>query len=213
MRLATLCVALVFSAPAVAQLAATGPPGDPKADSALPFASRLKPGHSVTDKNDVVITNGGTAGDLIIRGTGKLKEEPRGSGKWVTTGTITKAANERTGGSSGPITVDSAGQPITIDLEKTGPSQADPIVTTTTGGNVTVNVGSASPGASSTQNNEVRLEGTGNTVNFNRAAANNTGSGGNAAVPGSGAGSGGTVNAGGSGNTFNSNGGVWTFQT
>lgn len=173
---------------------------------------RLGPGEKVTDSNGVTVTNNGSSGDLSISGTGSMREQPRGSGCWSVSGSITDITNPRSGGtSSGPIDIDTNGQPVNINLQRTGSSSSAPVVTNVTGGNATVNIGGNS--GSSTQNNQVNVGGTGNTVNFGSRSANNTGNGGTGAGATAGTGSGGTVNSGGSNNQFNSRGGSWSFRT
>jgi hypothetical protein len=149
----------------------------------------LKPGESIADNqgNPVTVKNGApkNGGKVKVHFTGEIVNG-------VIQGTITRVENPGSGGSKGPITVETGGNAVTVDLNTDG-RNSSPISTTVTGGNATVNVGGDS--------NNVTVGGAGNTVNIN--GNNNTGNGADAN-------SSGNVNLG-SGSHGNSWGGTGNF--
>lgn len=158
------------------------------------YEGKLPAGRTVTDSKGREITNGGTNanGSLKIHYTGKLKLNS--NGEYECSGEISEVINPASQGSTGPITVNTNGNPTTIQLEKNGVDPGGHITTTITGGNATVNV--------SGNFNDPSVGGTGNNVNI--TGNNNCGSG----QPGSA----GNVFQGGRGNSWNSGGGNWTIR-
>lgn len=157
---------------------------------------KLPPGKSATD-GTTTVENGGTNqnGRLWVRADRKWTRDANGN--YSTTGTIDEVKNPASQGTDGPITVDTGGQDVEVNLNRNGQSGAgNGISSTITGGSATVNVNG--------NYNNTTVGGTQNNVNMN--GNHNTGTGQNA-------GSQGNVTSPGSNNSFNSNGGNWNFQS
>lgn len=178
-----------------------------------PSRRGLNPGEKVTDSNGVSVQVDGAAtpstGSLQITYSGTATEQPRGSGCYVVSGSIQRVVNLRSGGVSGLITIDTAGNFVEVYLLRTGPSAQNPVMTTVSGGNASVEIGVNSSRGATTQNNSASVSGSGNTVTFNNSSNNS--------VTGE-AGSSGTVNYNvpltGTNNTFNAVGGsTWMVTT
>lgn len=157
--------------------------------------SKLPGGTTVRDSKGRVIENGGwnSNGSLKFRYTGKLTRDAQGN--LTCSGEIKEVANPSSQGSVGPITINTNGEPTTIDLGKNGTSPGGNLTNTILGGNATVNV--------SGNFNDVAVGGTGNNVNV--TGNHNSGSG-------VGASSGGNVTFGGRGNSWTANGGSWVTR-
>lgn len=157
---------------------------------------KLPPGKTATD-GTATIENGGTNanGRLWVRSDKKWTRDANGN--YSTQGTIDEVKNPASQGSDGPISVNTGGNDIEVNLNRNGQSGAgNGISSTITGGSATVNVNG--------NYNNTTVGGTQNNVNMN--GNHNTGTGQNA-------GSQGNVTSGGSNNSFNSNGGNWNFRS
>lgn len=186
-------LALLFAVPTLAQGGTS--PSTPSTPTPVLRDGKLPAGKTLTDSKGREITNGGSNenGKVHFRYTGKLKVKPNGDIEC--SGEVTEVTNPQSQGSDGPISVNTNGEPTTINLNRNGTDPGGHITSSITGGNATVNVGG--------NFNDPSVGGGNNTVNI--TGNNNTGSG-------SGAGSGGNVNQGGHGNSWNSNGGHWTVR-
>ena len=214
-----LILTLALAGTAQAQMVAGGQPSQSASTPSMDPSHDLKTGvvrfglragTKITDGTVTIEVDASASGGVIVTGTGTVNEQPRGSGCYAVAGSIDGVINPRSGGSTGPITIDTGGQTISINVLKTGSSTAMPIVWNITGGNAVIEVGTNS--GSSTQNNQINVGGCCNVVNFNSRSANNVGWGGGPGFQ-QGVNTGGTVNSGGQNNEFNSNGGQWTFRT
>lgn len=186
---------LLFAVSSLAQGAARDATSGGSTTTPVLRDGKLPAGKTLTDAKGREIHNGGTNqnGKLHFRHTGKLKVKPNGDIEC--SGEVTEVTNPASQGSEGPISVNTNGEPTTVNLERNGTDPGGHIVTNVTGGNATVNV--------SGNFNDPSVGGTGNTVNV--TGNNNSGSG-------AGPGSGGNVNQGGHGNSWNSNGGQWVVR-
>lgn len=188
---------LLFAASSFAQATAADRSTSPATTPVL-RDGKLPAGKTLTDSKGREIHNGGSNenGKVHFRYSGKLKTKPNGDIEC--SGEVTEVTNPASQGSEGPISVNTDGEPTTINLEKNGTDPGGHIVSNITGGNATVNV--------SGNFNDPTVGGTGNTVNV--TGNNNSGSG---AAPNPNP-SGGNVNQGGHGNSWNSNGGNWVVR-
>jgi len=174
-----LTVLLFLLAPAVAQIAT--PVG----------TTTLSAGESLYDTSGRSIRNGGVnSGSVNVKFNGKLKTD--GQGRTYVEGDITTVTNPSSGGSNGPIEIDTSGKPLEVVLARNGAN--GPITSNIVGGDATITI--------SGDRNDATVGGTGNTLLISGRNSTGTGT----------AGSGGSVTLTGNGSTFQSGGGNWTFR-
>lgn len=159
-----------------------------------PFQLKVLAGEKVEDTNGVVVENGGGNGNghLIITCTGKVKRR----GNVVIVDKITRVDNPASQGSEGPISVDTGGNAVTVNLARNnnaGPG-AQRLTANITGGNANVKVDG--------DGQNVNLDGRGNDV---QVTGNNNSL---TTQPGST----GTMELGGRGNQVIGGGAGWTIR-
>lgn len=159
--------------------------------------SSIAAGEEVVDQDGRRVTNGGTNanGSVKIRHTGSItwgNQVPRHG--TIRDGSISAVTNPATGGSDGPITVNTNGRDTTITLDGTGGRNGS-VTTRVNGGSASIII------AGSNQN--VTIDGLDNTVTIPGSNNNATGT----------QTSSGSVRITGRGNTFRSGGGNWEFRS
>lgn len=175
----TLLAVLFLLVPAIAQ--ATSPVG----------TTTLSAGESLYDTSGRSVSNGGVnSGSIQVKFDGKLKTDA--SGRTYVDGDITTVTNPSSGGSNGPIEINTSGKPLEIHLARNGANGS--ITSNIVGGNATITI--------SGDQNDATVGGTGNTVLISGRNSSGTGT----------ANSGGSVTLTGNGSTFQSGGGNWTFR-
>ncbi len=152
----------------------------------------LGAGERLYDTSGRHVENNGTNsnGSLNVKYDGRIKKDVQG--RAYVEGNITEVTNPSSQGADGPIVIETAGQSLTINLNRNGAIGA--LRCTIGGGNATVNVNG--------DNNDVTIGGTGNNVTINGRNSTGTGT----------AGSGGDVRVNSTTGSFQSGGGNWTFR-
>ena len=118
---------------------------------------KLGPGESVTDGKSTV-TNNGTKGSLRVRYTGKRKKVDTK----YTVGKIEKITDPASGGTFGPIDINTGGEETDIDIDKNG-LNGKPVKVNVDGGKANINVdGNHTEGTVGGTGNEVDITGNDN---------------------------------------------------
>lgn len=162
------------------------------AQTTVGSTTTLSAGEQLYDTSGRNVTNGSSNsnGSLHVKYDGRLKKDAQG--KPYVEGNITEVTNPSSQGADGPIVIETAGQALTVTLNRNGAIGA--LRCTIGGGNATVNVNG--------DNNDVTIGGTGNNVTIGGRNSTGTGT----------AGSGGDVRITSTTGSFQSGGGNWTFR-